>query len=187
MPEQPAEEPYLAPGRLPKLIAAIQAMATLGWGSQPIDKWVQELEGAEQLALGKTDQDEVKDHDRKTWREIFAQHPEFFKLYKLDKDERVALRWRFAQSIDYDPHTGKVLSSEELASMPRDKAFYAQYTRRPLAADQVDVLIKTAIDLHSRVLAAQQENRWHWPIIVAIVVASLSLIGVVVNAYLKGS
>jgi hypothetical protein len=140
------KDPYLVPDRLPNLIAAIQAMGTVGWGSLPIDKWVRELEGAEEMARGKRGQDKVKVDDCKKWREIFAQHPEFFKLYKLDDDERVALRWRFAQAIDYNPKSGKILSSSDLQRLTRDDGFYAKYTRRPLTPDQIKVLIDSAMN-----------------------------------------
>jgi hypothetical protein len=177
-----AKDPYLEPGRLPDLIAAIQVMATAGWGSLPIGRWVAELEGAEEVALGKRAQAPTEGADYKKWEEIFEQHREFFKIYTLEGDKRVALRWRFAQPVDYDPRTGKVLSVEELQDITvRDEKFYAQFTRKPLAPEQVDVLIKTAVELHSRVIAAQQDRRWLWPIVVSLAVAAIGLLA----AYFK--
>ena len=189
MSEEPVGKPYLVPGRLPNVIAAIQAMGTTAWGSVPIDSWVYQIEGAEQMAMGEYRQDKVKEKDRKKWLEIFAQHPEFFKLYKLEDDDRVALRWRFAQPIDYDPKSGKILSANKLQGIKRNVAFYRRYSRKPLTPDQINVLIKTAIELHTRVIAEQQDRRWHWPIVstaaTAVVTAVFGMIGVIVGAYLK--
>jgi hypothetical protein len=178
-------DPYLEPGRVPNIIAAIQAMGTLPWGTLPIDKWVKELEGSEEMAIEKRGIEPVDSGHRNKWRQIFAQHPEFFKLYRLNGEEKIALRWRFAQAIDYDPRSGELLSPTDLDKLKRNNDFFSKYTRRPLSADQIDVLIKTAIDLHSRVIAAQQDRRWHWSVLGTIIASVIGLIAVIAAALLK--
>lgn len=181
-----AKSPYLEDDRLSYIIAAIQVMGTKEWASGKIDRWVRELEGSEQLGTEKEKQPPIKDADLKKWETIFVQHPEFFKLYSLDDGLRVALRWRFAQTINYDPKTSKIVSANEIQKM-RDSDRYAKLTRRPLTAGEIEVLIKTAIELHDRVIAAQQERRWRWPIITTAATAILSLLGVALGAYLKSN
>jgi len=135
------------------------------------------LRGSEELAREKRHQIPIKDTDREKWKAIFVQHPEFFKMYSLENEQRVALRWRFAQSINHDPKIDKIVPAKEIKKM-RESDRYARFTRRPLTSEEIGVLIKTAIDLHSRVIEQATASRWYIPIISAV----LSAVGAFVGA-----
>ena len=50
---------------------------------------------------------------------------------------------------------------------------------------QIEALMKTAVELHSRAIAQRQENRWWLPIISALAAAIFGFLGAIVGALLK--
>jgi hypothetical protein len=148
-----SESPYQgSPNRLADVIAAIQTMGSFVYGSRELETWVEEL-GAP--ASPDT-----------TWKDIFEQHPEFFRVSVVEKtkDKKtvretwVTLRWRHAYVRRY--HTVKL---EELPRAEADQMTREQrkiLSRRPLKTEQIEALINTATELHSRAIAHSQERRW---------------------------
>src|SRR5262245_13600593 len=141
---------YLEKDRLANVIAAIQALAVAERPSGTLNRWVAELEASEELTSEQLDQSPIKFAERKKWQTVFEQHPEFFKTYTLRGEPRVLLRWRFSESIKSeanDAANGK--DSEDEGS--RDQAGRnAAPLSKPLNADQIQVLINTAIELHAK-------------------------------------
>jgi hypothetical protein len=169
------ENPYLKPDRLSAIIAAIQAMSTAPWGGGTIDRWVRELEAKERSGDSRGD-----------WIQVFEDHPEFFTVYAAAGNQvRYGLRWRYAAPITYDTQLNRDVPPEELAGIPKDDAFYERYTRRPLTADQVGVLLNTAIELHTRALAQQEARHWYLPLVSAVVAGLFAAGGALLVAWLK--
>jgi hypothetical protein len=161
------------------VIAAIQSLGNRGWGSARIPEFVRNIEGIEDLTLGRA-RVEPSRASIDTWAELFREHPEFFKLYTVGENVTVALVWRHVLSINYDPCSGEVLPPDRLAAIVRNENFYNTYTRKPLTSEQVEVLINTAIEMHGRAIAQQQSRFLLLPIFTAL----LTTIGGFLGAYL---
>lgn len=154
--------PYLKPGRLADVLAALQIMAA---GQRPegtIDKWAEELSrdhGKEQIAR---------------WTAVFTDHPEFFLVYNLGNAQlppKAALRWRYTNKR-FDPKTDKEYTQELKELLPRSEQEFL--TTKPLGGESISVLLNTAIELHSRQMAEQEASRW-------LVSPLLSLLGAVLG------
>lgn len=160
--------PYLENDRrLSDVIAAIQAMGSYPWFARKLEDWKKKL-GEPQSA--------------DSWGTIFKEHPEFF---RLSDEGWGSLRWRYAYDKTYDARAGKLLTDEEkerLSPQQRDAL-----TRKPLDAAQIETLLKTAIELHSRAIAHKQETRWWVTVLLALLAAIFGLLGAVVSAVLKSA
>jgi hypothetical protein len=163
------KNPYLQPGRLSHVIAAIEVLSVRPWAGIGVDKWVREVETPEGSFLSP----ETAEEATHKWTTVFREHPEFFKLYELKKDatteHKVTLRLRSAYSINYDPKTGQEVPTEKLPKPPK---LYDDYTRRPLTSSEIKILIKTAIDLHTRAIAERREARFYVPAALAVITAA---------------
>ena len=87
MKQQAIKSPYLKDGRHADVIAGLQVLGCYQWATREVSSWASKL-----------------DDDTKTekWREIFTEHPEFFRI----NGEWACLRWRHALDKDYDPAFG---------------------------------------------------------------------------------
>ena len=87
-----------------------------------------------------------------------------------------------AQSYDrmYDPVERRELAASELDPLTREKR--DELTRRPLTSDQIQALMTTAINLHDRAIAQQQEGRWRVALWTQIAVAVIGFLGVAIGA-----
>lgn len=160
-----ANSPYLKRDRLAAVIAAIQVLGTRDWGTGPLEGWVRTLEGVEDVSQASNvnlDPEAIR-----KWRDVFEQHPEFFKLYLTGSELKATLRWRYAFRIDYRPETAEIVDAATVEGMGELR--YNTVTRKPLSSDQIGVLINTAISLHSGALAEKRENHWFIPAIVAAI------------------
>ena len=166
-----AKSHYLENDRLANLIAAIQAMAVADRPSATLNRWVAELEASEELTSEQLDQSPIKFAERKKWQTVFEQHPEFFKTYTLRGEPRVLLRWRFSESIKNEANgaaNGKDSADKSGSN--------AAPISKPLNADQIQVLINTAIEMHAREVAGQRPSDRFRPLLMAIIGAALGTV-----------
>ena len=146
--------PYLKSGRLEKVLAAIQILGSYDWASREASSWAEKLE-----TLQESDD----------WTNLFKDHPEFF---RVSKDGWVSLRWRHGYDRIYSVTAHKELTSEEIAALTA-KPNEEKLTRKPLTPEQIAGLMKTAIELHGRAIAHEQERRWLTPFLFPILGAML--------------
>lgn len=109
------------------------------------------------------------------WKQVFEEHPEFFRL-NTERD-RASLVWRRQHQRRYHVDQERTLSKEEYKALP--DAQRSRVSRLPLVAAEVGTLIQTATNLHSRALEHQRETRWWIP-------AAVGLVGVILGALLRG-
>jgi hypothetical protein len=153
------KNPYLKDDRLADVIAALQIMGTYPWAKREVDSWAKKL----------------GDHKSGgNWKVVFKDHPEFFSLV----EEQACLRWRFGYRRNYDVYEEKILTEDEIGALSEEKK--NEITRKPLENEQVETLIKTAIELHSRAIAHEQEKRWLTPLLFA-------LLGIILGAVLQAA
>jgi hypothetical protein len=154
--------PYLSNRRrLADVLAALQVMGAYTFSSRKYEDWVENL---------------GRPVSAKEWESIFAEHPEFFRV----SGEWVSLRWRHGYDRTYSHEQVRDLTHNEIAALREEQQ--GKLTRRPLASDQIEALMKTAIELHSREIAQQQERRWLTPLLFALLG---TIVGVVLQAALK--
>jgi hypothetical protein len=165
-----AKSHYLEKDRLANVIAAIQILGVSDRASGTLNRWVAELEASEELTSEQLNSSPVKFAERKKWSTVFEQHPEFFKTYSLRGETRVLLRMRYAQSANFAPKNGATTSPET-----KDKPDSTEDTisNKPLTADQIQVLINTAIELHGREAAADRGPERFRPFLMATLGAVL--------------
>ncbi len=159
---------YLEKDRLAMVIAAIQAMGVADQPSATLNRWVAELEASEELTSEQLDQAPIKFAERKKWQTLFEQHPEFFKTYTLRGEPRVLLRLRYSEAIKSEANgaaNGKDSASKSGSN--------AAPPGKPLSADQIQVLINTAIELHAKEVMGERKPERFRPFLMAIIGAAL--------------
>ena len=156
---QTSESPYLAnDNRLADVIAAVQAMGTYKFYKLDFAGWADRIVGDENQA--------------EYWRRVFEEHPEFF---RLDRGRgKASLVWRRQHPKQFNVDTAKLITKTEFLALSAEEQ--ARVSRTPMGESEIGLLIKTAVDLHSRALERQQDRRWWAPGIFGI-------IGVVVGAF----
>ena len=160
MPTPKSLAPYLSNGRrLADLLAAIQVLAAYTFSSQKYEFWVDKL--GEPFSAA-------------SWNDIFADHPEFFRV----NGEWISLRWRHAYDRTYSHQRARDLTHDEIAGLSEEER--GKLTRKPLESDQIEALMNTAIELHSRAIAHEQEKRWMTPLL-------FGLLGIVLGAILQAA
>jgi hypothetical protein len=186
-----AKSQYLEKDRLANVIAAIQILGVSECASGTIDRWAAELEASEELTPEEIENTPVRFGDRKKWQTIFEQHPEFFKSYTTRGEPRVALRWRYAQIVNgQGKPNGKAPDTAEAKDEPKPDENYdlTKMPSRPLTADQIQVLINTAIELHGREAAtAVPTERFRTPFFTVVGALVGSIAGGVLVALLATS
>ncbi|MBN8965338.1 MAG: hypothetical protein J0H89_08155 [Rhizobiales bacterium] len=166
-----ANSHYLEKDRLANVIAAIQTLGVADRPTATLNRWVAELEASEELSSDQLDQSPIKFAERKKWQAVFEQHPEFFKTYTLRGEQRVLLRWRYAEAIKTTPAKAEDAAKADSAAPPdeskakpepEDKTEntedFADTPSKPLTADQIEVLINTAIALHGKELGTAERR-----------------------------
>ena len=170
-----AKSHYLENDRLANVIAAIQIFGLSEQTSATLDRWVAELEASEELSPERLDQTPVKFAERKKWSAVFEQHPEFFKTYAVRGEQRVLLRWRYAQSLNSDPKDKASPDPEN--DTPVDAGAKAILSSKPLSPDQIQVLIDTAFEFYEKQAAGERSPDQLPPLTMAAVGAALGTIG----------
>ena len=151
------DSPYLRPGRLADVVASLQALGTYKFYKLTFEDWADRLSADKMTA--------------ERWKCVFLEHPEFFRLD--GNKEKVSLVWRRQFPKRFDVDTERVVSIDEFESY--DTARKARVSRVPLSAGDIEVLLKTAIDLHARALEEKKESRWWVPLVTAILGAIVGL------------
>ncbi len=154
-----SRSPYLKNQRLADVIAAIQVMSTYKFYKLDFAGWSMRITGVESNA----------DH----WKTVFVEHPEFFRL-NSDK-QKVSLVWRRSYQRNFHVDRQQPLTREQLENLPDDERDF-RLSRSPLTNNDTATLIATAVDLHSRAIASEQEKRWLLPSLVTILAVCLGAI-----------
>jgi hypothetical protein len=159
----PHSSPYLKnASRLADVLAAIQVMGSYPWATRDEAKWQEKL-GQPLSAI--------------SWTEVFGDHPEFF---RINDEGGVTLRWRHGYDRSFRPSELRELSFSELEALSAEQR--KDLSRKPLTDGQIETLLKTAIELHTRSVAYAQERRWLTPLLFALLG---TIAGVVLQAALK--
>ncbi len=139
--------------RLADLIAAIQVLGTYRFASRHLSKW--------EKRLGRTPV------SADNWLSIFSEHPEFFTI----QGENVALVWRRSKERDYDTFEHRQLSREEAIALADGdpEANAVRLSRPPLDTAEISKLVDLAVNLHEREINHQQERRWWFAAVVAVI------------------
>lgn len=154
-----SKSPYLKDQRLADVIAAIQVMSTYKFYKLDFASWSMRITGVESNA----------DY----WRNVFAEHPEFFRLNN-DK-QKVSLVWRRSYQRNFHVDRQEALTREQLDNLPDNERSF-RLSRSPLTNSDTATLIATAVDLHSRAIASEQEKRWLLPSLVTILAVCVGAI-----------
>ena len=153
--------PYLKEEkRLGHVISAIQVMGTYKFYKLDFAGWADRIEGNGKQA----------EH----WKQIFQEHPEFFRLDA--PREKASLVWRRNYQKLYDVDREEKITREEYRQLSNDQK--SRISRNPLTNSDISTLITTAIQLHSRALEHQQDKRW-W------ISGVIGLMGVIVGAVIQ--
>lgn len=156
--------PYLSDAnRLGDVIAAIQAMGLYKFYKLPFAKW--------------SDRISADEHQAEKWKAVFLDHPEFFRLDSTRQN--AALVWRRQFPKRYDVDAERILTTDEIEKLSAEQQ--AKLSRLPLSSSEINALVETAINLHSRALEHQKDKRW-W---VALASAAGGLVGAAIGALLK--
>ena len=156
------KNPYLKPGRLADVIAAITALGSYRYYKLSVEKW------AERIA------NKPKGADR--WGKILSEHPEFFRIGTDDK--KASLVWRRQHPKLFDTRRHTEISPEEFLELePEQKE---RISRRPLDVSEITALINVAISLNERALEQAKFRKWWVPIAIGV----LAFIGSFVGAWL---
>jgi len=160
----PDESPYLAnSGRLADVIAAIQAMGTYKFYKLTFEGWADRITANKNQAL--------------YWKNVFEQHPEFFRLDGAR--EKASLVWRRQYPKRYHVDLEKRLSVQEYKALTEDQK--DRVSRDPLTPEDIKTLVDTAINLHSRALESEHARKWWIPLASS---AIGGLVGAVLGVFL---
>lgn len=115
------------------------------------------------------------------WREIFEEHPEFF---RLDRERKMAsLVWRRQYPKRYHVDREVRLSVEEVGALSPDEI--TRIARDPLSPSDIKTLIDAAVSLHARAIEMQRERRWWIPLFSSIGGLLGAIVGALLSALLK--
>ncbi|MBC8651064.1 N-carbamoyl-L-amino acid amidohydrolase [Pseudomonas sp. MTM4] len=155
-----SKSPYLnSDNRLEDVIAAIQVMEKYGYYKLDFGGWSIRISGNNIRALH--------------WKNVFLEHPEFFRFDS--NGEKVSLAWRRNCRRRYSVDHQRELSFNEYKKLPQVEL--DRISRVPLTGGEISILINTAINLHTRAIDQNKENRW-------LSSPLFSLLGVALGAFL---
>ena len=158
------KSPYLKPGRLSDVIAAITTLGTYRYYKLDFRKAAEKIENDPNRA----------NH----WREIFENHPEFFRI--VDERQKVSLVWRRQFRKNYDPKKMEELTRGEFDLLSLEEKF--RLSRRPLSSAELTTLMEIAIKSHDRALEMSKHQKWWVPLAAGI----LSFLGAIAGSYIRG-
>ena len=155
------KNPNLTDRRLGDVIAAITVLGTYKFYKLDVARWADRISAAS----------ETPDH----WRDVFDEHPEFFRV--TTDQQKVSLVWRrqFPRNFDVDAE------AETLPDHEVDGLVESRISRRPLTPTEVTELIGVAIRLHDRALEQQKARGWWIP----LAAAALSFVGALLGSHVS--
>jgi hypothetical protein len=160
-----AKSPYLCTdGRLADVIAAIQAMGTYKFYKLDFEGWADRIS--------------ANPNQAPYWKNVFEQHPEFFRLDGERKKASLVWRRQYAKRFHVDLE--KRLNPDEFEGLTDDQK--RRVSREPLKPDDIKTLVDTAISLHSRALESEREGRWWIPLVSS---GLGGLVGAIVGVFLR--
>ena len=160
------KSPYLKnDNRLAEVISAIQVLSVYKYYKLDFKKWANRISG--------------NDSDSEHWKNIFLEHPEFFRVNV--EEDKASLVWRRTKPMRFCVNTEKNLSFEEFNKLKKNNEL-KNISRSPLSNSEIETLITTAINIHSR--AIEQEKNKRWWVIPAISSVS-GLVGVILGSILN--
>lgn len=134
--------PYLKEGRLAHVIAAIQVMGVYKFYKLPYYKWAERIAG--------------NNPNEYVWEDVFKDHPEFF---RIDQDEkRASLVWRRNLPKLYNVDVDDKITSDDYKNLDEEQK--KRISRNPLRDEDINMLINSAIQLHSSAIKHKAERRW---------------------------
>lgn len=146
--------------RLADVISAIQVMATYKFYKLDFSSWADRISG---------DQGQAE-----YWRQVFEQHPEFF---RLDRGRmKASLVWRRSHQKLFDVDREEKISRDEFRALSDEAKL--RISRTPLANSDISTLINTAINLHSQEIEHKKDSRW-W------IAGVMGLAGVILGTVIK--
>ena len=158
------DSPYLVSCRLGDVIAAIQVLAYYKFYRLDVTEWAKRITGEEGAAA--------------TLETVFRDHPEFFQLTSGDTGLKAALVARRSFTRSYDVDAAAEVAKDEAMARRQNPEAWARLSRRPLTPEETAVLIRTAIDMHSRAIEQRMAGRWWVP----LASAGIGFIGGIVSA-----
>lgn len=162
-----ANSPYLKDdARLGDVIAAIQAMSIYKFYKLDFAGWSDRISG----------DPEKCEH----WKQVFVEHPEFFRLDAAR--EKASLVARRQHPKNYDVDARKQIETDEFRSMDASKK--GRISRSPLSHGEMASLIQTAVELHSRAMDQAKDRRWWLPVLTAFIGAASGIAGTLLGALL---
>lgn len=147
--------------RLNDVIAAIQAMAVYKFYKLDFAGWADRISGTRALA----------GH----WKQVFTDHPEFFRLDSTRT--KASLVWRRQYPKRYSVDAEKVLTKAEYDQL--DDRQKLRVSRVPLSAQDINALTSLAVNIHARALEHKRDSRW---LLVALLSGLFSLLGAFAGA-----
>jgi hypothetical protein len=157
-------DPYLTPGRLPDVIAAITALGTYRYYKLSFEACAERIPN--------------RPDEAERWGEILGEHPEFFRVNK--QANTASLVWRRQNPKRFDPRRSVEITREEFDALTPQQQ--AETSRRPLSPSEITALINVAVNLHERALEHQKAARWWIP----IVTSAMAFVGALFGTLLAG-
>jgi hypothetical protein len=155
------------PNRLGDVIAAIQAMGTYKFYKLDFEGWADRM-SADKSRAGH-------------WQRVFEEHPEFFRLDGQKKKASLVWRRQYPRRFHVDSET--LLTKQQLDALAENERA-RRLSRSPLTPADINTLISTAINLHSRALDARKESRWWIPLAAGVGSLIGAIGGALIGAFL---
>ncbi|GAB5489319.1 MAG: hypothetical protein Pars2KO_28890 [Parasphingorhabdus sp.] len=157
------QSPYLLPGRLADVIAAITVLGSYRYYKLSFEKAAERIVNDE----GKADH----------WKKVFEEHPEFFRI--VEDRQKVSLVWRRSLKKNFDPKRGIEISRDEFDQKTSKQK--TELSRRPLSSEEITKLMDVAIRSHDRALEVSKHQKWWIP----IAAASLGFVGALIGGIIS--
>ncbi|UTH50140.1 hypothetical protein KBW81_18350 (plasmid) [Loktanella salsilacus] len=162
-----ANSPYLKnDARLAEVIAAIQAMSIYKFYKLDFAGWSDRISG--------------HSGEGEHWRQVFVDHPEFFRLDAAREKASLVARRQHPKNYDVDAR----IQIENTVFLAMEDSQKARISRSPLSQGEIASLIQTAVELHSRAMEQARDRRWWLPVLTAFIGAASGIAGTLLGASL---